>query len=273
MEESLNSMYVIVGHNIDYFLKEKGLSQENLGAELGISQGMVSQYKTASKHPNLARIAAMSNFFQVPLEQFMFKDFMEEYERKKCEIAGERVVHAGPIDKIKNCTYNCYFVKEKLSKDKVTVITSIDRFILKVGTSITSHSAEAELLFAGDERRYQTVVHLDEKYAYIVVHEYERDFFFYMSFYYYRDSNNPRYSGGMGMIQKLDPYKLPICQFCVVSKCKIAEGKKDELFRYLEVKDEKKSLNKRSFSSKSIMRLTKSMDASLFDWLMRNKYT
>ena len=40
MEESLNSMYVIVGHNIDYFLKEKGLSQENLGAELVLEDGV-----------------------------------------------------------------------------------------------------------------------------------------------------------------------------------------------------------------------------------------
>ena len=53
--------------------KRSGLSQEELGAEIGVSRQAVSKWEMAQTTPDLNKIMALSEFFGVPTD-FLLKD-------------------------------------------------------------------------------------------------------------------------------------------------------------------------------------------------------
>ena len=47
------------GENIKRIRKEKGISQQDLGNKLGVTQQTVAQYEKSKKHPSLKQSAAL----------------------------------------------------------------------------------------------------------------------------------------------------------------------------------------------------------------------
>lgn len=79
---------MILSEKITELRKRNGLSQEEFGAEIGVSRQAVSKWEMAQSTPDLNKIMAMSEFFGVPTD-FLLKDeydltFLEE---KKADMA------------------------------------------------------------------------------------------------------------------------------------------------------------------------------------------
>ncbi|MBQ1319267.1 MAG: helix-turn-helix transcriptional regulator [Solobacterium sp.] len=64
---------MILGEKITELRKRSGLSQEQLGDRLGVSRQAVSKWEMSQAMPDLGRILAMSEFFEVPAD-FLLKD-------------------------------------------------------------------------------------------------------------------------------------------------------------------------------------------------------
>lgn len=64
---------MILSEKITELRKRNGLSQEEFGAEIGVSRQAVSKWEMAQTTPDLNKIMAMSEFFDVPTD-FLLKD-------------------------------------------------------------------------------------------------------------------------------------------------------------------------------------------------------
>lgn len=269
-DESLKHFYRRIGKNIAFFRKKNKLKQENLGHDLEISQGMISQYETSKRFPNLETIAKFSNYFKIPLKEFMFTDFdMEDtYE----ENVNSYNYDLRPIVKCAKQTYYCYYIKEQ-NKGTYDISSKISHFTIRIMEAISDNSAKAILIFPEKNHIYNAILSLDDRYAYLECHEYQRDYFFHLTFYYHKSRSRTTYSGGIGLMQRLDANELPVFQYCIISHNEIAEYKQSELFRFLKITEEKNiQLPRRRFSSSAVVRLTKSLDQMAFDWLRTNRY-
>lgn len=267
-KQATGDFYKRIGHNISFLCKERGIKQAALAMDLGVSQATISQYESATRIPPIERLFAIADYFKVPIQDIMFSDF--ESERAKGYPESGAI---GVTDPIMNCcksTFYIYFLKE----DAQSQHTTITSFILRIDKPESSHSASATISFLGDKVLHPAQLTMDESYAYVDMHNYNRDFFMHLIFYYYRNKKSLSYNGGLGMLQLLDFKNNPITQFCVISRNQIAHDKKDDLRRFLKIEHvSNQPNNKQTLSSDSIIRLTKSKDAALFDWLKRNKYT
>lgn len=64
---------MILGEKITELRKRSGLSQEQLGDRLGVSRQAVSKWEMSQAMPDIDRILAMSEYFEVPAD-FLLKD-------------------------------------------------------------------------------------------------------------------------------------------------------------------------------------------------------
>ena len=64
---------MILSEKITELRKRQGLSQEEFGAEIGVSRQAVSKWEMAQTTPDLSKIMAMSEFFGVSTD-FLLKD-------------------------------------------------------------------------------------------------------------------------------------------------------------------------------------------------------
>ncbi len=269
-KDLLRRFYRRIGKNIVFFRKKNELKQEYLGNELGISQSLISQYETAKKFPSLETIVKFSDYFKIPLKEFMFTDFSVD------DILENETISYGydlrPIVKCAKQTYFCYYIKEQ-NKGTYAVSSKISYFIIHILNPLSDNSAEATLIFPEKKHTYKASLSLDDRYAYLECHEYQRDYFFHLTFYYHKSRSRVAYSGGIGLMQRLDANELPVFQFCVISHKLISEQKQLELLQFLRIDEENNvQLPRRKFSSGGVLRLTKSLDQKTFDWLRTNKY-
>ena len=51
--------------------KQKGMSQEDLGYELGVSRQTVSKWELGETTPEMSKLVAMSNLFNVSLDSLI----------------------------------------------------------------------------------------------------------------------------------------------------------------------------------------------------------
>lgn len=266
--EAKANFYRRIGHNIAFLRKERDIKQDSLAMTLNVSQATISQYESATRIPSIERLFAIAEYFNVPIQDLMFGDFKNERA-----IGNQKSSVVEATDPITNCcksTFYVYFLKENAQNRQ----TSVASLTLRVDEPESSHSAKATVSFFGDKGLYPAQLTMDESYAYIDMHNYNRDFYMHLVFYYYRNKKSFSYNGGLGMLQHFDFKNNPIAQFCVISRNQIAHDKKDDLRSYLKFECVANQPNyKQMLSSDSIIRLTKSKDAALFDWLKRNKYT
>ena len=59
-------------NNIRAFREKNGLTQEELGDKLGISQVTISQYESGARTPNLFMAKTIAEFFGISLEALFF---------------------------------------------------------------------------------------------------------------------------------------------------------------------------------------------------------
>ena len=64
---------MILGEKITELRKRSGLSQEEFGARIGVSRQAVSKWEMAQTTPDLNKIMAISQFFEVSTD-FLLKD-------------------------------------------------------------------------------------------------------------------------------------------------------------------------------------------------------
>ena len=265
----LEKVYERVGNNISFLRKKKGFTQEELAVKMCIhSQSLVSQYENAKKAMTFEKIKEFCDFFEVSLQDMLFTDFSDAKDNKQIE--NRLPCNSGPISKCANRTYYGYHIKEQNDGD-ADFNTEITSFEMDVLSAVSQHNAAVKLFLNGrDHACYNGMMHMDESYAYIVCHDWEKDWFWQLTFYYYRKRQSPRYLGGMAMLQTLDFHLLPTSQLCILSINAIASKHNADLQRMLKVDPMPKvktKLSHRDFSSLAILRLTKEKDKRVFLWL------
>ena len=264
-EQILHDLYVRIGKNITYLRNNSNITQDDLASALRInSQSLISQYEHAKKAPSIERIADFCEYFNISLEDMLFKDF-SSLETKENMLAESHI--SAPIQKCAGRTYYGYYIKESehYNDGIAQVISKISRFEIEIQQTNLSHQASVILLLpdSGNQDKIDGVLHMDESYAYIACYDKNIDFFFGLTFFYHRQRKSKRYIGGMALLQTLDCHILPISQLCIISSNAISFKHYSELQKLLEIdinNTTNKNLSRRTLSSKAILRLTKEKD-------------
>ena len=69
--------------------KAKGLSQEELGGQLGVSRQTVCKWELAQSYPDFQRLVLLSDFFELPLDALVKDVDVQEVRAQNLE--GERL--------------------------------------------------------------------------------------------------------------------------------------------------------------------------------------
>lgn len=93
---------MILSEKITELRKKVGLSQEEFGAEIGVSRQAVSKWEMSQTTPDLNKIVKMSEFFEVPID-FLLKDeydlrFLENHNIDSKDIDGDENKEAGNVE-------------------------------------------------------------------------------------------------------------------------------------------------------------------------------
>ena len=70
------------GENLQKLRKEKGISQEQLAEQLGVTRQSVSKWESGNSYPEMDKIVAICNLFHCDMDVLINKDIIEERERK-----------------------------------------------------------------------------------------------------------------------------------------------------------------------------------------------
>ena len=70
------------GENLQKLRKEKGISQEQLAEQLGVTRQSVSKWESGASYPEMEKIVALCNIFHCDMNVLINKDITEERERK-----------------------------------------------------------------------------------------------------------------------------------------------------------------------------------------------
>ena len=60
-----------IGNRIQHLRKTKGISQEDLANELGVSRQAISKWESAQSLPDIDKIILMSDFFKVSTDYIL----------------------------------------------------------------------------------------------------------------------------------------------------------------------------------------------------------
>lgn len=63
--------YVTVGDQIKKYRKIKGLTQQQLGARLGISQALIGQYETGKRNPKTAQLERIARALEITVDDIL----------------------------------------------------------------------------------------------------------------------------------------------------------------------------------------------------------
>ena len=271
--ETLEKIYKRIRENISFLRKRHNLNQADLANNLHIVQSLVSQFETGKKHPNLEMLNRICDYFKVSLHDMLFIDFSE-----KQTIGANGIYIFSTSDEIQKCTnrtYYCYYLRVK-NEENIGEEENIDYFKVKIGSATGTHTAKASVVFPNKKNySYNAILELDERYAYLSCHNFKKDFFLHLTFYYYRASGNPSYQGGLGLLQFMDHNYLPVSQYCVISMSEINCDSYVNLANLLKVTSPKSNReNKPSavrFIDSAILRLTKKHDEEVFRSLKKWK--
>ena len=109
---------MILGEKITELRKRSGLSQEQLGDRLGVSRQAVSKWEMSQAMPDIGRILAMSEFFEVPAD-FLLKD---KYDLSA--LAGHPGLPVMPADSTKRVSLEevqAYFQDQRRFAEKIVM--------------------------------------------------------------------------------------------------------------------------------------------------------
>lgn len=82
---------MILSEKITELRKRSGLSQEEFGEKIGVSRQAVSKWEMAQTVPDVTKVVAMAEFFEVPVD-FLLKD---EYDISSLSEKTSKLVQTG----------------------------------------------------------------------------------------------------------------------------------------------------------------------------------
>jgi len=116
-----------LGQNIRNLRKQKGLSLNSLGKELGVTGGAISAWELGHKEPNVDMIKKIGDFFMVSVDYLICHEVFENEEHKEDvvhqlarELADEIYKRSGniPIFKAEILDYISYLEHKQLNAEK-----------------------------------------------------------------------------------------------------------------------------------------------------------
>ena len=232
-----------IAKNIKYFRKKKKLFQYELADKIPTSQSNISAYEKGKKC-NLNMLIQIADALDVSLEKLMF--FEEKTQKELVTF---------PISKFTDSIYYCYYVVENV----------VQSFQLKVNDVIDKYNAEIEISFNDDSNPKYGTLTLDNKFAIVNVHDFEKNKNYFISFNYHHDSEQKLYFGGIALLQLVNHiHNSPCVQLCAISKEKITFEKYEYLkSEFLDIKDTVVNTSKPVV----ILEIDTSVDEKYFKWL------
>ena len=109
------------GENLQKLRKEKGISQEQLAEQLGVTRQSVSKWESGASYPEMDKIVAICNLFHCNLDSLINKDITEERNKKEASSVVKEIFEkfAEYIRK------TIYLFEHKSFKDVVKMIAQI----------------------------------------------------------------------------------------------------------------------------------------------------
>lgn len=87
-----------VGKNISHLRQLKGLSQEELGEELGVSRSIIGSKEEGRSMPTLELMVKISDYFRVPVDILIRKDLTKAKDFSFIELGNQRVLFPIMVD-------------------------------------------------------------------------------------------------------------------------------------------------------------------------------
>ena len=83
-------MEIVVDQMIRKFRKEKGMTVRQLGAEIGVSDSLISLYETGKRNPPIDACVKLANLFDVSLEVLIRGKEKDRPEERSFESVSKR---------------------------------------------------------------------------------------------------------------------------------------------------------------------------------------
>lgn len=88
-----------MGRNLRALRQEKGLTQDELARELGISRSAVGMYEQGKREPDFETLEVITDYFNVDMVKFLgYDEDMPEEERRRVDAEGIRDYEASLVD-------------------------------------------------------------------------------------------------------------------------------------------------------------------------------
>jgi len=154
MDIQQTSSKIYLSDNIRFLRKQLDLSQEELGAKVGLNRGNIASYEKGTAEPKLCNLLSMSKFFDVSLLDLTQRD-LQSYGSAPNSTNGtaisqaeepmleEYITRAGELDEVLeglNC-YHCYKKKslDEMPKEQQMLISNFEKLFEVAQVLMDSH--------------------------------------------------------------------------------------------------------------------------------------
>lgn len=109
------------GENLQKLRKEKGISQEQLAEQLGVTRQSVSKWESGNSYPEMDKIVAICNLFHCDMDVLINKDIAEEREKKDASSVVKEIF-SGVTNYVKK---TIYLFEHKSLKDIIKMCAQV----------------------------------------------------------------------------------------------------------------------------------------------------
>ena len=109
------------GENLQKLRKEKGISQEQLAEQLGVTRQSVSKWESGASYPEMDKIVALCNMFHCDMDALINKDITEEREKKDASSVVKEIF-SGVTNYVKK---TIYLFEHKSLKDIIKMCAQV----------------------------------------------------------------------------------------------------------------------------------------------------
>lgn len=109
------------GENLQKLRKEKGVSQEQLAEQLGVTRQSVSKWESGNSYPEMDKIVAICNLFHCDMDVLINKDITEEREKKDASSVVKEIF-SGVTNYVKK---TIYLFEHKSLKDIIKMCVQV----------------------------------------------------------------------------------------------------------------------------------------------------
>ena len=109
------------GENLQKLRKERGISQERLAEQLGVTRQSVSKWESGASYPEMDKIVAICNIFHCDMDVLINKDITEERDKKDAS----KVVKVGFKNIADYIKKTIYLFEHQSFKDIIKMIAQV----------------------------------------------------------------------------------------------------------------------------------------------------